>query len=193
MSRKKMDKFVTIKPDFDEKKTTQAAALILRLNGGSMNYMKLVKLLYNIDREALRRRCYPVTFDDYFSLPHGQVVSKTLDKAENEAPGERTYWDQFIRTRGYNSELVGETDFDELSRFEISLIREMHEQYLDMNQYDMRNEHHLDDRFTEWEDPGDSSIPTSYEKLLSHLGFSEKDMKLFAEDLKDAAFNESLS
>jgi len=38
---------------FDEAKATQAATLFLKLRGGRMHYIKLIKLLYLLDREAL--------------------------------------------------------------------------------------------------------------------------------------------
>jgi hypothetical protein len=46
---------LAMKLAFDEVKATQAAALFMKLAGGSMNYMALIKLLYRTDREAFRR------------------------------------------------------------------------------------------------------------------------------------------
>jgi len=40
---------------FDETKATQVASRILKMRGGRMHYLKLIKLLYIIDREALQR------------------------------------------------------------------------------------------------------------------------------------------
>ncbi|MGD0651719.1 MAG: hypothetical protein ABSA97_11370 [Verrucomicrobiia bacterium] len=40
---------------FDEAKSTQMAGALLQLAGKRMNYMKLIKLMYIIDREALKR------------------------------------------------------------------------------------------------------------------------------------------
>ena len=48
---------------FREAKTTQAAARLLTLRGGRMNYMKLLKLLYIVEREALLNWGRPVTAD----------------------------------------------------------------------------------------------------------------------------------
>ena len=38
---------------FNERKATEAAAHLLALRGGQMHYLKLLKLLYIADREAL--------------------------------------------------------------------------------------------------------------------------------------------
>lgn len=46
---------------FNEAKATQAASRLLRLRGGRMSYLKLIKLLYIVDREAILRWGRPVT------------------------------------------------------------------------------------------------------------------------------------
>src|SRR3989304_7235844 len=70
---------------FNEAKATQAAAMLLKMRGGTMSYMKLLKLLYLADREALLRWGRPISTDVYVSMDHGPVLSKTLDMI-NEGP-----------------------------------------------------------------------------------------------------------
>src|SRR5450756_2974830 len=50
---------------FREERTTQAAAYLLRLRGGRMSYMKLIKLIYFADRRALLELVRPITFDQW--------------------------------------------------------------------------------------------------------------------------------
>ena len=64
---------------FNEVKATQAAARLLRNRGGRMSYMKLIKLLYLADREALSRWGRPITTDKYVSMDKGPVLSRVLD------------------------------------------------------------------------------------------------------------------
>ena len=45
---------------FNERRATEAAARFLKLRGGRMSYLKLIKLLYLLDREALLRWGRPV-------------------------------------------------------------------------------------------------------------------------------------
>ena len=67
-----------IKPKFDEKKTTELASIFLKLNGGKMNALKLVLLIYNADREALKRWARPLTYDDYYATKYGMVGINTF-------------------------------------------------------------------------------------------------------------------
>ena len=61
-------------PRFNERRATEAAARFLKLRGGRMSYLKLIKLIYFLDREALLRWGRPVTGDRYVSMDNGPVV-----------------------------------------------------------------------------------------------------------------------
>jgi len=181
------------KPSFNEKKATQAAAILLKLNNGHMNYMKLIKLLYNIDREALKRWERPVTFDDFYSMPHGLVVSSTLDKAEQQNPSVKSYWDNYIITKDLEDYLVEDCGDEELSPSEINLITEMYEKYEDKNQFDMAREHHDSKLFPEYQDPGTSCIKTDYETVLKVLGFTDDQIEEFTLDIEELSYLEAMA
>jgi len=69
---------LAMKLAFDEVKATQAAALFMKLAGGSMNYMALIKLLYRTDREAFRRCGLSITTDKYVSMKLGPCHQQYL-------------------------------------------------------------------------------------------------------------------
>jgi uncharacterized phage-associated protein len=78
---------------FNEKKATQAAAYLLKRRGGTMSYMKLIKLLYLADRKALVRWGRPITTDRYLSMERGPALSHVLDLAtDGENPGSDSIW-----------------------------------------------------------------------------------------------------
>src|SRR3972149_552546 len=63
---------------FRERKAAQAAAHLLRLHGGAMYYILLIKLLYLADRQSLIETGQPITGDRLVSMDWGPVVSQTL-------------------------------------------------------------------------------------------------------------------
>ena len=174
-------------PKFDEKKTTQIAGLFTKWNGGTINYMKLTKLIYNADREALLRFNLPLSYDDHYSLPHGLIVSKTLDLAEKTADA-GTYWRNYFETDGMNVHLISETDIGELSRKEINLLEELYEKYKDKDQFDMEKEHHNPDLFPEYKDPGNSRIRSDIYDLMETIGKTKKEIKEFSRDVEETAY-----
>jgi len=64
---------------FNETKATQAAARFLHLADDHLNYMVLIKLLYLADREALVRWGRPITFDTYYTMKYGPMLSNVHD------------------------------------------------------------------------------------------------------------------
>jgi hypothetical protein len=183
-----------MRPQYKEIKTTQEAVILLKLNGGQMDLLKFVKLLYNIEREALNRWLRPITFDDLFSLPHGQVLSKTYDNAKFKPQKAKSFWGNHLETYDqYNIRLIKECGVEKLSRAEINLVKEMFEQYKDKTPDEMRDEHHNPKLFPEWKNPHGSSIETTYSDLLRLLGKTPEQIKEFEEDLDELAHLEEMT
>jgi Protein of unknown function (DUF4065) len=116
---------------FDETKTTQAAARFLRLAGGELNYMMLIKLLYLLDREALLRWGRPVSFDTFYSMSLGPVLSTVLDLiTEPPIPQHESVWNKVISSpENYRVKLLKEIGTDDLSEAEDALIDELFEKF----------------------------------------------------------------
>src|ERR1700687_4607723 len=82
---------------FNERRATEAAARFLTLRGGRMSYLKLIKMLYFLDRAALLRWGRPVTPARYVSRDNGPVVSRIYDLIREEAaPGTDSIWRHYI-------------------------------------------------------------------------------------------------
>ena len=58
---------------FNELKTAQASAYLLHKAGGTMEHLKLMKLLYLADRLSWKEYDKSITGDEYYSLPYGPV------------------------------------------------------------------------------------------------------------------------
>lgn len=157
-------------PRFREDKTTDAALLLIQLAGGEINYMKMIKLLYLVDREALNRWGQPVTFDEYFSMDHGPVLSRTLDLInEGTRPGRSSFWHQNISApEEYVVTALQPTGADSLSDAEMDLIREVHHQYGHTPKWELVDMLHK--MLPEWADPHGSCAPIAYGDILAAVG-----------------------
>lgn len=71
---------------FNEKRTTQAAAFFLFKAGGKLPVLKLMKLLYLAERESYRQYGEPISGDNLVSMPHGPVLSQTLNLMFQSTP-----------------------------------------------------------------------------------------------------------
>jgi uncharacterized phage-associated protein len=168
---------------FNEAKATQAAAHLLRLRGRRMKYLKLIKLLYIADREALSRWGKPITTDRYVSMKEGPVVSNVYNLIGSEPlPFDQSIWHKHIRTvDDWDVELVSDPATDELSQVEENLLEEIFQIHGHKSRWTLVEETH---KFAEWKDAGTSSIQITYREILKALHKDEKEISANLEELK---------
>lgn len=177
---------------FREDKATQAAARLLRLRGGRMSHLKLIKLLYLAEREALIRLGTPLTYDAYVSLPHGPVLSATLDRINDREYYEGGYWDTHIAPKHDNEVSLRDPNgvpHDQLSPAEEELIDEVFRRYGRMTRWELRD---LTHQLPEWTDPSGSMLPITPAAILRGEGFSEEDIEEMKAAWEEAAYAASL-
>ncbi|MGE5343068.1 MAG: Panacea domain-containing protein [Candidatus Omnitrophota bacterium] len=175
-------------------KTTQDAALFLKLNGGKMNYMKLIKLMYLTDREALSRWERPLTGDSYFSMKNGPILSNVLDWINLSKAGDETpYWCQYISISNrnqYDVSLKKDPGETELSIREIELIRKIDEEYKDFDKWQMVDTCH--NVLPEWKDPQGTSIQIPIEDILKATNKTDEEIALIEEDINTLQYFDTL-
>jgi len=161
---------------FREDKATQIAALFLRLGGGQMDILKIVKLMYLAERESIIRWGRPITYDNYSSLPHGPVLSTTLNlinyTLDIEPPA---YWHLFITERdGHKIRLTDKpAATDQLSEAEEKLVNEIFGKFGGMDPWKLREYTHT---LPEWVDPQGSSLPIQINEILAAEGYDKAEI-----------------
>lgn len=182
-----------VKPQFNERKATQLAGLILKKRNGPMHYMKLIKLMYLVDRTALLEWGRPVTFDVYYSLPDGPILSNTLDLINaGPEPNALTPWHELIvrDTDPYCVTLRCEPLDDELSEAEEEVVDRVYEAYGFMNRYKLRDLLHK--ILPEWEDPHGSRLSIYYRDILFAGDKSPREVAELQEEMRGLRFMDAL-
>jgi uncharacterized phage-associated protein len=168
---------------FDERRATQAAAYLLQKAGGEMYHIQLVKLMYLADRTALIDFGTPITFDRYFSMKNGPVLSATLDLIhEDRAPSRDSYWTHHIsETCNHKVKALADPGIGLLSRAEVSILDSAYEQWGTKNRWTVVDESH---ELPEWEDPGsDGRRPISARDVLIAGGYRSDEANDLLEEL----------
>lgn len=178
---------------FHEEKATQAAARLLRHRGGKMSHMKLIKLLYLAEREALARFGAPLTYDAYVSMPYGPVLSATLDRINEPEMYQDGYWDKYISPKhnhevGLRNPTAGVPN-GHLSAAEEALLDEIFQRYGRMDRWELVKFTHT---LPEWTDPQGSSLPIDPAEILRSEGYSEEDVAAIQAEWDEAAYAASL-
>jgi uncharacterized phage-associated protein len=170
---------------FNQEKATAVAAFLLKLRGGRMSYLKLIKLLYLADREALHRWGFNITTDRYVSMDHGPVVSNiynliTIDERF------KPFWSQYISPPMGEWEVELKSDDipqNQLSRAEEKLLAEIYATYGTWNRWRLRDFTH---DLPEWQDPHGSSIPIPISDVLRAQGSGDDEIDAIMRDLAAA-------
>ncbi|MBF0631089.1 MAG: SocA family protein [Magnetococcales bacterium] len=161
---------------FNEIKTAQVAMLFLgKTQEGRMSHLKLMKLMYLADREAVFRTGLPITWDHPVSMPHGPVLSMTLDLMNGNVSSPPGGWEDLISAKE-NNEISARVAFDarfltKLSEAEIDVLEFVWGRFGRMGKWEIRDWTH--ENCPEWEDPDGSSRPITFHTLARSVGFNE--------------------
>jgi len=87
---------------FNERVATQVAAFFLSAGGKTIpDYIKLAKLMYLADREALLSLGFTLTKGTHFSLPKGPIVGEVNDLLSQSAHYKGVgFWEDHVRREG---------------------------------------------------------------------------------------------
>jgi len=166
------------------KKAIQSSILLLERNKGSLNYMKLLKLLYISDRKSLNIYGKSVTEDTYCSMENGPVLSGVYDlirrKLENR---DQEYWNEHIsEVKEYMVELSKDAEKDELSQREKTLLIETDIEFKNYDEWEMVRYCHK--HLEEWKNPGKTSIPIEVIEILKALNKSSEEIETIEKELE---------
>jgi len=162
----------------------QIAAWFLHKERGPMPHLKLMKLLYIVERTSIQKNGYPILGDKLFSMDHGPVLSITLNYMKGEFVSPDNGWDKWVSpvqdhevslAREYNPK-----DLDFLSEATLEILAEVWDNFGYMDQWEIRDHTH---GFPEWQDPSGSSQKITYKELLDALGYGERSAEI-AEELE---------
>lgn len=175
---------------YDETKATELAAYFLKKSDGDMFLLKLMKLLYIADRESMRDRARPITFDHYVSMDNGPVLSRTLN-IMNGMVQDTGAWATMIAPRNSHKVSIvdnSEVTFDDLSEAELQIADRVYKEYGHIPRFRLAD---LTHSFAEWQDPHGSSIPIRYEDVLQAVGYQPDEIPFIMQNMKEQqAINE---
>lgn len=159
--------------EFSQKKSAQAAAFLLGLNGGDMDKYLFIKMLYLADRKALEKWEEPITGDAVALMKYGPVLSTIYDLTKGKAFSSRDYWQNYISDSDDETNIVsllGDPGTSELSAAEIAILERV---YTKFRSYDWRRMRDYCHELPEFEETGQTSKMLATEQILEAIGFSE--------------------
>lgn len=168
--------------------------------GGSVSDVKLMKLLYFSDRLAIKETGYPLSYDEYFSLNRGPVLSgakNLIDKYSNPiyksvfhsaVPGESPAGFPInvatLISKGSDTENIENPDFDLLSSEDREIINRVLVDLGGLDDDKVVLYSHDSKNCPEWVWPNGSRESIDVEFLLKKLGYSPEQCVSHAAEIK---------
>lgn len=158
---------------YSSDKILQEIIYLLSLNNNRMNLLKLMKELYLIDRASIDERDTSVSGDVFYSMPHGPVLSQTLNMLNDLANNNWGRCLKKIRAQYYDIILTQSISLDRLSLKDKEYIQLISQKFKDYTPKQLEEYTHT---LPEWEDPKGSSLKIRYRDVMSALGKSEEEI-----------------
>lgn len=153
---------------YNPRKAGQVAAFFTMREGGLINVVKLIKLIYLADRAFMGNYDEPMLMDRFVSMRLGPVDSRTYECVNEGADG----WDEFISGRadhkvGLANNALSVDALDELSDADLEVLTQTWDRFGHMDRWALVKYTH--DNCPEWEDPDGSSLPIPYTRVFKFL------------------------
>jgi uncharacterized phage-associated protein len=163
---------------FCSEAAAQASAFFARKNGGEVEKLKLVKLMYLAERESVRLRGRLMFYDEHYSLKHGPICSGVLNGINGDA--DRPLWDKYI-SRNRHRVSPRDENMDQLSRSDMKILEQVWTTHGWRSTSQIRNWTH--ENCPEYTEVNSGSIRISITEMAKAVGVESP--KLVAEELAD--------
>lgn len=172
---------------YSPRRISQMSAFFAQKEGGIIPVLKLVKLLYLADREALARYGAPITYDFPVSMDQGPVLSQALNLINGDVNGvPAAQWEEWMSPRkGYDTAVkrqFSRGDLDELSDADLEVLETVWRQFGHMDKWTLRDWTHLN--CAEWKNPNGSSFPIEEVERLQAVGVPADQAHVLADEIR---------
>lgn len=157
---------------FRSQKAAQICAYFANESGGTIEKLKLIKLVYLSERKFLSEYHHPMLFDEYYSLPHGPICSSTLNGIDGII--HEGLWDEYIARNGnivVAVKSVERDDLDHISDAELEVLQGVWQKFAKLTASQIRNYTH--ENCSEYMETDKARIPISYRQIFEALGEEE--------------------
>ena len=154
---------------------------------GTIEKLKLIKLIYFAERESLKRHHLPMLFDEFYSLPHGPICSATLDGINGKLDArDDIVWNDYI-TRNGNVVVAIKT----FAMESLYAIRNVEAEILNyvwhvlgrMTASQLRNYSH--EHCPEYTEITGGRIPITYREVMAALGSTPVEADAIDDDIRN--------
>lgn len=156
-------------------KAAQMAAYFVDKDGGNIEKLKLIKLMYLTERESMRQRARPMFYDEMYSLPHGPILSNALKGINGET--DVSTWTKLIELHGARNVKRAKRKhaekFDQFSESDLKIMESVWKEFGRMSATQIRNWTHK--HCPEYTEVEKGALPIRYKDVFAAVGHENAD------------------
>lgn len=174
---------------YDDNRAAQSAAFLLQLAGGTLEILKLTKLLYLAERRSYELYGEPLTGSTPYALQQGPVLSEIYDRTKS-TENLNGIWREWIKGRFGNNIVLNRPIVDTgeelsaLSRADFKVMNDVWKEFGGKTASQLVTYTHR--HCPEWTDPGRSSQKIDPDTILRKVGMSRENSAKQLAHLRDA-------
>lgn len=158
---------------FDVATAAQSAAFFIRSEGGRIDYLKLVKLMYLAEREFMEQYDEPFFYDVFYNMDHGPIPSTVMNLINGEI--KHRAWSKYVGKRCLDEvESKNSFDLDHLSPAEMKILKGLWKKFGKKSGFELAQWTH--DNCDEWQKPKDKRSPLTHQTVFRALKKSKAGM-----------------
>lgn len=161
---------------YNAEKALQAINVVLQQeaeqNGtASMDYLRLLKLLYIADRESLKETGSPIIGDEIYAMDHGPVLTEVYEAMHDRS--RFPIWKHFIEREGDRVKLSKDPGGAKLNQYDVEKLKGVTKRFSSTGTWKLVEHTHT---FPEWQQhfKKGTSTPIPLGSILKALGFAEE-------------------
>jgi uncharacterized phage-associated protein len=163
-------------------------------NRGTIEKLKLIKLIYFSERESLKQHRLPMLFDEFYSLPHGPICSATLNGIDGKLDaGDEGIWGEYIARNGnvvVAMKRFARDSLDAIHHKEVRILNYIWHRFGGMTASQLRNYSH--ENCSEYTEITEGRIPISYREVMVALGFTGAEADTVDDNVRNIRRKESV-
>jgi uncharacterized phage-associated protein len=152
-------------------KAAQAAAFFTEKAGGSIEKLKLIKLIYLTERESMNKRARPMIYDEMYSLKHGPICFNALNGINGLV--DKSIWSKWVKLHGTKTvhavRVPSRSKLDHLSNSDLKIMENVWAKFGHMTSAQIRNWTH--ENCPEYTSLEDGRLPITYTEVFKSIGY----------------------
>jgi len=103
----------------------------------AMGILRLMKLLYLINRKSLEENASLIIYDRAYALPKGPILTTVYDLTKKRKDSQLRIWERYLAKWSHQVFMIKDPGDDQLSKFDERIVRLVYDKHKDRDDFEL--------------------------------------------------------